>query len=140
AMRLGRIAFDPYLAIHDSGGEILASADDTALLMQDGFVSLLAPHDGTYTIQVRESSYGGRLESGYRLHTGTFPRPTAVYPAGGEAGKTLSVSFLGDPTGEFSQDLKLPKIPSEKFGAYAEQAGVSGPSPNWIRTSPFPNV
>src|SRR6266567_7620824 len=80
AMRLGRAAFDPYLAIHDGAGAALAAADDTALLMQDSFLSLIAPKDGTYIIQVRETSYGGNGEFQYRLHVGTFPRPTAVYP------------------------------------------------------------
>jgi len=140
AMRLGRAAFDPYLAIHDGAGAVLAAADDTALLMQDSFLSLIAPKDGTYIIQVRETSYGGSGEFQYRLHVGTFPRPTAVYPAGGPAGETLSVKFLGDPAGEFSQAVKLPAQPREKFGAVAEQGGVSAPSANWIRVSDFPNV
>ena len=140
AMRLGRGAFDPYLAIHDSNGEVLSFADDTALLMQDCFLSILAPKDGSYIIQVRETSYGGRPEFAYRLHVGTFPRPTGVYPAGGKAGESLSIDFLGDPTGNFTQELKLPSVPSDKFGAYAEQGGLSSPSPNWIRVSPFPNV
>jgi hypothetical protein len=140
AMRLGRGAFDPYLAIQNASGEVLASADDTTLLMQDAFVSLLAPKDGTYIIQVRETSYGGRPEFAYRLHVGTFPRPTAVYPAGGKTGEFLLVRFIGDPAGEFTQDLKLPNVPQEKFGAYALQDGLSSPSPNWVRVSTFPNV
>lgn len=140
AIRLGRGAFDPYIAIHQSDGEVLATADDTTLLMQDGFLSILAPKDGSYIIQVRETSYGGRPEFAYRLHVGDFPRPTAVYPSGGKAGDTLSVTFLGDPMGEISQEIKLPKTPMERFGAYAEQGGISSPSPNWIRVSPFPNV
>ena len=86
AIRLGRGAFDPYLAIHECSGEVLAHADDTTLLMQDGFISMLAPKDGSYIIQVRETSYGGRPEFAYRLHVGMFPRPTAVYPPGGQAG------------------------------------------------------
>src|SRR5207244_8919470 len=125
--------------IHDSSGAVLATADDTALLMQDAFISLLAPKDGSYIIQVRETSYGGSGEFAYRLHVGNFPRPTAVYPAGGKAGETLSVKFLGDPTGPITQELKLPSTRQDKFGAYAEQAGVSSPSPNWIRVSPFAN-
>src|SRR5205823_11873678 len=103
-----------YLSILDSSGEVLAFADDTTLLMQDGFLSILAPKDGTYIIQVRETSYGGRAEFAYRLHAGTFPRPTAVYPAGGKAGEMLSVNFLGDPTGNFPQQLKLPSAPIDK--------------------------
>ena len=43
-------------------------------------VSLLAPEDGRYVIEVRESSYGGSSACKYRLHVGRFPRPLAVFP------------------------------------------------------------
>jgi hypothetical protein len=140
AMRLGRAAFDPYLAILESNGTVLTAADDTALLMQDAFVSILAPNDGRYIIQVRETSYGGNDNFVYRLHVGDFPRPTAVYPAGGKAGETLSAKFIGDPSGDFYQNVKLPDAAQEKFGAFAEQDGLLAPSPNWMRVSSFPNV
>ncbi len=93
-----------------------------------------------YTILLRDIGYGGGSEFVYRLHLGDFPRPTAVYPAGGKAGETVSVKFLGDAKGEFTQDIKLPAGPVEKFGAYPEQGGVLAPSPNWMRVSPFSNV
>ena len=140
AMRLGRSMFDPHLAIYDSKGALLAKADDTALLMQDCFVSLMAPKDGTYTIQVRETSYGGNAQFAYRLHLGNFPRPTAVYPAGGMAGERLIVRFIGDPLGEFGQTIRLPASRDDKFGAFANSGGVESPSPNWIRVSTFSNV
>src|SRR5437763_572941 len=38
AIRLGRAMLDAYLAIRDEQGNILTSADDTTLLMQDAFV------------------------------------------------------------------------------------------------------
>src|SRR5262249_41167959 len=113
AMRLGRAAFDPYLAILDSSGAVLAAADDTALLIQDAFVSLLAPNDGRYVVQVRETSYGGNADFVYRLHVGNFPRPTAVYPAGGQVGETVSVKFIGDVNGGFYANIKLPDVPPE---------------------------
>lgn len=140
AMRLGRGAFDPYLAIHDRSGTVLASADDTTLLMQDGFVSILAPKDGLYFIEVRETSYGGRPEYAYRLHVGTFPRPAAVFPLGGQAGERVEFRFIGDPFGDLKSQWKLPQTPQDKFGVYAEEGGVSSPSPNWVRVSPFANV
>lgn len=139
AMRLGQSAFDPYLAIQDSQGAVLASSDDSSLLMQDSLISLLAPKDGTYIIQVRETSYGGNANFNYHLHVGDFPRPTGVYPAGGKAGETLTLKFLGDAAGEISQAIKLPDTPQDKFGLFAEKGGIA-PSANWIRVSAFPNV
>src|SRR5207247_545355 len=95
-MRLGRALFDPFVAIMNSGRFVLASSDDTALLLQDPACSVIAPEDGPYIIQVRESSYGGNGTCHYRLHVGSFPRPTGVFPAGGKTGETLTIKFLGD--------------------------------------------
>ncbi len=139
ALRLGGALFDPYVAILDSRRFELAAADDTPLLAQDGAVSVVAPEDGKYIIRVRESSYGGGDNFHYRLHVGTFSRPLAIFPAGGRAGQEIQVRFLGDPTGTFSQALRLPAIP-QQFGVYAERDGQPAPSPNWLRVSPFGGV
>src|SRR5262249_28224961 len=53
-MRLGGTLFDPYLAILNSKRFELAVCDDAPLLGQDPCVSIVAPEDGTYIIQVRE--------------------------------------------------------------------------------------
>ncbi len=140
AMRLGRAALDPWIGLQDSKGKWLATADDTALLAQDGCFSVLAPEDGTYVIQVREVSYGGNSQYVYRLHVGNFPRPLAVYPLGGPAGQTLDFTFIGDAAGEFTQSIKLPETPREKFAVFPEQDGPLAPSPHLIRVSPFANA
>ena len=74
-MRLGNTVFDPYIAIMNSGRFEIASSDDSALLRQDSTCQVIAPEDGSYYVQVRESSYGGNGNCRYRLHVGTFPRP-----------------------------------------------------------------
>ena len=74
AMRLGNTIFDPYIAIMNSGRFEIASSDDSALLRQDSTCQVIAPEDGNYYVQVRESSYGGNGNCRYRLHVGTFSR------------------------------------------------------------------
>ena len=138
AIRLGRAMLDAFLAIRDSDGKVLASADDTTLLMQDAFVSVLAPKDGHYYIEMRDGTYSGN-ESAYRLHVGSFPRPMTIYPLGGKAGEKVSFQFIGDVGGNFSQEIQLPATPDDKFGAFAQQNGETPPSPNWIRVSAFGN-
>jgi len=140
AIRLGRALLDSYIAIKDSNGKVLASSDDTALAMQDSVLSLVSAKEAVYTIEVRDTSYGGPADTPYRLHIGSFPRPTAVYPAGGKAGEELELTFVGDAAGELKQKVKLPGEPVERFGLFAEQGGNLSPSPNWVRVSPFSNV
>ena len=79
-------------------------SDDAALVWQDGFASIIAPEDGKYIIQVRESAYAGNGGCLYRLHVGNFPRATALLPAGGKLGEKLSVRWIGDPAGEATTD------------------------------------
>ena len=56
----GNIMIDPYVAILDNKRFELAVSDDSALLKQDSVLSIIAPEDGEYTIEVRDSAYQGR--------------------------------------------------------------------------------
>ncbi len=132
ALRLGSAFFDPYVAILDMKRFELSAADDTPLVGQDAVASIVAPEDGKYVIQIRETAYGGG--SNYRLHIGTFPRPLAVYPAGGKLGDEVEPKFLGDPAGEFVQKFKLPTADSKEFtGLFATVGTETAPSPNPFR-------
>lgn len=133
ALRLGRSALDPFVAILDSTGKQLSGSEDTAFGFQDGVVSILAPEAGDYVVVVRETSFGGKEDYHYQLHVGDFPRPTGVYPLAGKARESVEFSFLGDPTGRKVQQIKLPSEANEKYGIVADGA----PSPNWIRVTPF---
>lgn len=136
--RLGRTMFDPYVAIHDADGKLLARCDDTPLLGHDGFVSILAPRDGDYVVEVHDMAYSGAGHF-YRLHVGTFPRPAGIFPLGGRVGETLQASLLGDPAGDFTQAVTLPPAPEARFGVVADHDGVA-PSANWMRATDMPNA
>jgi hypothetical protein len=139
-IRLGMTFFDPFVAIQDMGRFELDSSDDAALVWQDSVASILAPKDGTYVIQVRESAFGGNGACAYRLHVGRFPRPTAVLPAGGKPGETLAVKWLGDPSGERAEQITLPSQPWRQFGLFAHDDKGIAPSPNAFRISELPNL
>jgi hypothetical protein len=138
-LRLGYSFFDPYLAILNSSRFELARSDDAALLNQDCLVSLIAPEDGKYIIQLRESAFGGNGNCRYRLHVGTFPRPSAIYPAGGKPGETLNVRYIGDAAGDITAQVTLPSAAEDTFGAHAQDAGGLAPSPNVMRVSDLTN-
>jgi hypothetical protein len=138
-MRLGQI-LDTHVTIVNKDRFEIAANDDNALSRQDAFVTAVIPEDGTYIIQVRESSYQGSANGHYRMHVGSFPRPKAVYPAGGPAGETVKVKLIGDAAGEFEQTLKLPATAGNVMPLHAEQNGLLAPTPNPFRVSPFGNV
>lgn len=136
-MRMGEGPFDPYIAILDTKRFELASSDDTTLLLQDPYISIIAPADGQYIIQVRDSSYAGNGKDNYLLHVGHFPRPAMVTPVGAKAGQEVTLTFLGDPTGPIQQKIKLPNKPEAKLPVYCEQNGLLAPSPNYLRVEEF---
>jgi hypothetical protein len=137
-LRLGYINFDPYIAVLDSGRFEIASSDDTILHRQDGYLSVVAPEDGDYTIMVRESSYRGGGNSYYRLHVGSFRRPDVAYPAGGKAGSKTKVRFV-ERTGEADEEeLQLPAQPDLTYMAITQSADAP-PSGNPFRVVAFDN-
>lgn len=139
-MRFGQTLFDPYIGILDSKRFDVAVADDTPLVRQDAVAAMVAPADGRYTIEVRDSAYGGNGNCRYRLHVGTFPRPLAVYPPGGKLGEETEVTFIGDASGPITKKIKLPAKAVAGFGLFAEDASGIAPSPNPFRLFPHGNV
>jgi len=139
-IRLGYTFFDPYLAILNSERFELSRSDDDALLRQDCLCAVVAPADGKYIVQVRESAYGGNGSCRYRLHVGKFPRPTAVLPAGGRPSEVLAVRWLGDPAGEWTEQVTLPSTEDLTYGLFAKDANGICPSPNVIRVTDLPNA
>jgi hypothetical protein len=139
-IRLGNFFFDPYVAIFDAKRFELASCDDAALVWQDAVASVVAPADGAYVVQVRESSYGGNGACTYRLHVGRFPRPSAAIPAGGRPGETINLAYLGDVLGPKSEPFTVPTVPGEQFGIFARDEKGIAPSPNVFVVSELANV
>lgn len=138
AIRLGDSFFDVYVAILNEARFELATSDDAALVWQDGVVSIVAPADGKYYIQVRESSFGGG--NYYRCHIGNFPRPLGTIPGGGKPGETLKVRFIGDLLGDFERDITLPAEADPDFSVFAtDDRGIS-PSGNRFRLINLDNV
>lgn len=138
ALRLGSYLFDPYIAILDEKRFELAAVDDAPIAQQDGVLSVLAPEDGKYFIQVRETSYGGNGACRYRLHVGTFPRPTAVFPAGGKISEVVSVNFLRDATGSIPYQVTVPSTGST-LNLFPQDANGICPSAIPFRVSEYGN-
>jgi hypothetical protein len=133
-----RNILDPYIAILDEGRFEVAASDDSALLQQDGYCSFKAPKDGKYTILVRDSSFRGSNEAVYRLHVGSYPRPVAVLPAGGQPSTTLDATLIFSDGSERQAQVPLPSETFNQWGLVTEDDKGIAPSPNWIRINELP--
>jgi hypothetical protein len=128
---------DLLVRILDASGKELALSDDTPMLVQDPLLSITAPHDGDYYVEIAQSLYSDTSNSfylHYLAHIGTFPAPQAVYPAGGPAGKPLAAQLLGDSFGDQPHQITLPNEP----GDFDHDFGAAYPLA--MRVSPYPNV
>ncbi len=130
AIRLGFL-FDPAIALLDKNRFEIAVSDDTPLTKQDSYFSVLLPEDGEYFITIRESSFVGNGQSHYRMHVGNFPRPAAVYPAGGKPGEKLELQFIDafvddQPVRSFAKQVELPASEGFRGGIFcSDEHGVS---------------
>lgn len=131
--------YDPFILIAKPDGSELVAADDSAFSRQDPVTSVIAPEDGKYVITIRDSTNAGEGACQYQMNIGSFPRPLAVYPAGGPAGEELKVTLIGDASGPIERKVKLPQEAKERFELFTEQEQPT-PQPNVIRVSNMPNV
>lgn len=146
-----RDTLDPFIAIIDEKRFEVAVSDDSTLFQQDGVCSFTPQEDGKYIILVRDSSFGGqRNYCRYRLHVGSFPRPTTIIPSGGVQGDVLKASVI-DIDGTVSEaTLQLPSDLIDPNAGDADRtqpwpvitaddSGIS-PTPNHIRVGNLPIV
>ena len=94
--RLGS-PIDPVILIHDAGGRELAGlyGDDTPGLQTDARLTFTPKVSADYIVEVRDTTYRGGPEYGYRLRVGHFPGVTTAYPVAVERGKPTAVGFSG---------------------------------------------
>lgn len=139
-IRIGTEFFDPFVAILDANRFELARSDDNPLLQQDSVCAVVAKEAGKYTIEVRESSYGGNGNCQYRLHIGSFARPLAVVPSGGMPGEQVNVTWIDASGQQWQEMVTMPAQPNNNFPLFAKKNDLTAVSPNWIRVAPIPNV
>jgi hypothetical protein len=103
-------------------------------------VSLIAPEDGDYIVQLHESNFEGDESSRYALHIGTFPAPQWVYPAGGQAGQTVAVTFGGDAGVPISQEISLLQNSAGQTQVFSENNGIVSATGLPFRVNLFANA
>ena len=106
AVSLDQQMLDPYIEIVDANGFTLAACDDHPLLAQDAALAVTVAKEGDYFLRLRESSYRGG-NAIYLLHVGDFPIPHVAWPPGGAVGSEVTVEWIGDPAGPFTEKITL---------------------------------
>jgi hypothetical protein len=149
AVRLGTLNFggenDCQIRVLSPDGRVLVKCDDTALWLQDPFVSVVAETAGRYVVEVSQQMHTPGDHCFYRLHVGEFRRPTVVYPAGGRRGEVLDVTLFedGDSGLETRSEIRLPESATRSeiavFNAFPPSAG-NVPSGLPMRVTELPNV
>jgi WD40 repeat protein len=82
------------LAVLDSAGKILASAEDSDD-SRDPLLVFRPPADGTYTLRITDAEYGGSGNHFYRITAGETPRVANLFPLGVERGQTATIGVTG---------------------------------------------
>lgn len=139
AQRLGFAAIDLALAVLGPDGVELAANDDNAFAHKDPWLQFHAAVAGDYEVRVRAATAGEADRGVYRLHVGTFARPVAVLPAGGQPGERLRATLLGG--GEPRPcDVALPDRPGLAVPWFPDADGRVPPTPVWLRVGGPPNA
>lgn len=86
---------DPVLVLTDGAGRVLAEG-----ITSLGFV---IPRSGGYAVGIRDKEFRGANDMSYRLHIGTIPVITGVFPLAIQRGRAVDVHIegvnLGSPQG-----------------------------------------
>ena len=126
AQRLGTPVV-PILTLFSGPGTAIAQAVESRGADHDARLSYTFADDAMYTLQVRDTLYGGGEGATYRLRIEEAPYATGLYPLGGPRGGTVEVTASGgNLQGPLSQSVRLP----DEAGATVEVPpfpGLDGP-------------
>lgn len=131
---------DGVITLYGPDKKEIKRVDDTWLNGEDPIISSIAKVDGPHYIKVHQSVERELGARSYALHIGSGVRPLMVYPLGGEAGKELSLHYIGQIGDKKQAVIKLPNTPfkyDESVYNYRSEGTII---PNRIRISPFANV
>jgi hypothetical protein len=131
--------YDPHVTIRRPDGEILTQVDDTPFARTNPVTSILAPEDGKYRITIKETTNSGVGECHYLMSVGTFPRPVASFPLGGQPDKEQKFALNGDVSGPREKVVKLP-AKNDSLHGIIDEDGQPAPSPVNVRVIDIPNV
>ena len=134
-LRLGISEFDPYVAIMDAKRFELGVSDDAALAWRDGFTAIIAPEDGKYIIQVRESAYAGNAAVFIACTWETSRGPRRLCRPGVSRVKPLRCAGSATRPVKRHRPSNFPRRYEREFGIERQDEKGFSPYPNAFRLS-----
>ncbi|MBM3860682.1 MAG: hypothetical protein FJ395_13670 [Verrucomicrobia bacterium] len=86
--------FQPVIALYDANGREVAYDDDYRF-KPDPVILYEVPQDGEYVLAIFDAIYRGRNDFIYRITIGELPFISNIYPLGGRANDSLTLSIRG---------------------------------------------
>ena len=125
--RLGSL-FDPQLTLLDAktGRELPGGhSNDAPGLQTDPRLTYVFKEAGDYLVEIRDVSYRGGDDFGYRLRVGDFPCATTPLPLAAKRGSKVSVQFAGPQVeGVAPVEVAVPATGTD--GIYVSPKGANG--------------
>jgi hypothetical protein len=115
----------PMLTLIDADGRELA-ANDT-FFFADPLLSYKISKTGTYSLQVRESTYDGDQRWVYAIVATNQPHVTHLFPMAGNPGQTIDIEPIG--SARFAQEKVKLELPT-RLGVQQLQLDVAGKKTN----------
>jgi len=104
---------DSSLALLNAAGKELVRSEDVNGL--DSLIDFTVAEDGEYFLQIRDLRYQGGKDYKYRIVAGELPYLDAVFPLGGQRGKSVDVTLRGRNL-EGLSNMKLKVEPNAPLG------------------------
>jgi hypothetical protein len=128
---------DPIISLHDQTGRELATADNNHFA--DPLLTFVAPEEGIYYLQVRDTTYAGNPNWCYALLAVTGPITTAVFPLAVNPGTTAKLELNGpghDPPRFVAVTVPKDSAPGPRFFALAAGDREALPVPLVVTSLP----
>lgn len=125
--RLGSL-LDPVILVHDEKGREMAGlyADDTPGLQTDARLTFTPKTTTDYVVEVRDTTYRGGPEYGYRLRVGGYTGATTAFPVAVQRGERADIRFTGPGTADALPVSLVATAPTAMLARPRFQAGGAG--------------
>ena len=133
-----QLHFDPILLLFDASGRELAADDNHHFA--DPLLAYEFKQDGTYYLQVRDTTYGGNANWTYALQATSGPVATSVFPLAVNPGKVTDLKAKGynlDPSETMAFEVSANTEAGPRLFALPTRKGMTLATPLVVTALPI---